>query len=114
MVFLQGKPKNIGGKYWLYRAKLHDEKAELGADSEKIAIKFDYVSDQEVSVDPKKTGRYTVEKFGTKGFFEFVEIEGSDVDVILRRNVDRETPFEFSVKGPFGQMKYLGWGKFYK
>lgn len=114
MVYLKGKPSHLGGKYWLYTAEMY-KSVPLGADMRKVSIHFDYVSDQSVDIDNKKNGRYTVEPFGTKGVFQFVETEGSDIDVILRRNVDRPDgkPFQFNIKGPFGSMWYKGKGQFY-
>ena len=114
MVQLSGKPRHVGGKYWLYKIALIDETLILGADMQKIEIKFDYVSDQEIVYDSKRAGRYTVESMGSKGYFEILEKEGSDIDIILRRNVDKEKPFEFSIKGPFGNLKYLGAGYFHE
>lgn len=115
MVYLKGRPSHLGGKYWLYTAGLY-KNLSLGADMRKISIHFDYVSDQTVEIDAKRNGRFSVEPFGSRGFFQFVEVEGSDIDVILRRNVDREEgkPFEFNIKGPFSQLGYKGSGKFYK
>lgn len=118
MILLAGSPRHIGGKYWLYRGTLFVDDVELGADLEKVSVCFDYVSDQDIEVDPESTGRYPVEPFGSKGHFEWIEVEGSDVDAVMRRNAKRleETrqPFEFSVKGPFGRVKYLGDAQFYK
>lgn len=114
MVTLKGKPVHVGGKYWLYTAVLAIPDQILGADMRKISIGFDYVADQEVEIDKKKNGRYTVENFGTKGSFQFVEIEGSDIEKILRRNADREKPFEFNIKGPFGNYGYKGKGQFFE
>jgi len=114
MVKLAGKPRHIGGKYWLYKAKLANEEALLGADMQKIEINFDYVPNQEVVYDQKKSGRYPVENLGSKGFFEFIEMEGSDIDQILRRNIDAAEPFEFSIKGPLGGLKYIGKGQFFE
>lgn len=118
MVILAGNPRHIGGKYWMYRAYLHEDEMELGADMQKIAISFDFVNDQDIEVDPMKTGRYPVEPFKTKGFFDWIEIEGSDVDIVMRRNAKRleeeKIPFEFSIKGPYGRIKYLGNGEFYR
>jgi hypothetical protein len=118
MIKLAGPPRHLGGKYWLYRGNLFVEDAELGADLEKVSLSFDYVSDQDIQVDPENTGRYPVEAFGTKGYFEWVEVEGSDVDAVMRRNAKRleeeKTPFEFTVKGPYGRVKYLGAGQFYR
>lgn len=112
MVVLSGRPKHVGGKYSLYRFKLYDPKSELGADMQRISINFDFVSNQDVEYDPKKSGRYPVEDFEQKGYFEIIEKEGSDIDTILRRNVDAEKPFEISIKGPHGNIKYTGNGKF--
>lgn len=114
MVKLAGKPRHVGGKYWLYKALLADEKAVLGADLQKVELNFDYVSNQDINYEPKNAGRYPVENFGSKGYFEFIEKEGSDIDKILRRNVEAEEPFEFSIKGPFGSMKYTGNGTFFE
>lgn len=115
MVYLKGKPSHIGGKYWLYTVGLYKDLL-LGADMKKISICFDYVSDQNVDIDGKRNGRYTVESYGSKGSFQFVEMEGSDIDVILKRNVDRKDgqPFEFNIKGPFGSLGYKGRGRFYE
>lgn len=114
MITLVGKPTRVGPKHLLYKAKLFSDDLKLGADFERISIAFDYVDNQEVTVDPKTAGRYTVEKFGTKGHFEWIEKEGSDIDQLLKKNLDNEEPFEFSVKGPYGRTKYIGNGKFYK
>jgi|JFJP01.1.fsa_nt_gi hypothetical protein len=118
MIKLAAKPRHIGGKYWLYRGNLFVQELELGADLEKVSICFDYVSDQDITVDPESTGRYPVQAFGTKGYFEWVEVEGSDVDAVMRRNAKRleedHTPFEFTIKGPYGRVKYLGDANFYK
>lgn len=113
MVKLSGKPKHVGGKYWLYKAAMADDTV-LGADMQKIEINFDYVSNQEIKYEPKQAGRYPVENLGSKGFFEFIEKEGSDIDQIFRRNLDTPEPFEFSIKGPFGALKYVGNGKFFE
>jgi hypothetical protein len=114
MVKLQGKPQKVGDIYWKYTAELYIANQRLGADMEKVGLSFDRVSDQEVDVDPKTTGRYPIEKFGKPGVFEFIEVEGSDVDQLLKRNLDRDTPFEFILKGPYGQFKYTGKGTFYE
>lgn len=114
MVTLAGQPRHVGGKYYIYRFMLMDDQVALGADMQKVALSFEYVSDQDVSYDPRHSGRYPVEDFGTKGYFEVIEKEGSDIDKILRRNVGREEPFQLSVKGPYGSLKYVGHGTWYK
>lgn len=118
MIKLAGSPRHLGGKYWLYRGSLFLDELELGVDLEKVAICFDYVSDQDIQVNPESAGRYPVEPFGTKGYFEWVEVEGSDVDTVMRRNAKRleeeHKPFEFAVKGPYGRVKYMGDARFYR
>lgn len=114
MVRLAGKPRHIGGKYWLYKALLAEEQIILGADLQKIEVNFDFVSNQDIIFDPKKAGRYTVENLGSKGYFEFIEREGSDINEILKRNIDSPEPFEFSIKGPYGGLKYIGKGNFFE
>ena len=114
MVKLAGKPRHVGGKYWLYRATLADDQAVLGADMQKIDISFEYVSGQDIDYDPKRADRFPVENFGAKGYFEIIEKEDSDIDKILRRNADAKEPFEFAIKGPFGGLKYTGNGSFFE
>ena len=114
MVILAGKPHNVGGKYFLYKLKLHENTAMLGADMQKISINFDYVKDQDIEYNPKVSGRFPVEDMNQKGTFEIIEKEGSDIDKILRRNLGREEPFQFSVKGPFGRYRYIGNATFFE
>lgn len=114
MVKLSGKPQHIGGKYYKYKINLVDETKMLGADMQKIGLNFDYVKDQWIDVDITKTGRFTVEPIGAIGYMEIVEKEGSQVDKLLKSNVDHMPPFEFSMTGPYGKLKYLGDGKFFK
>lgn len=114
MITLAGNPRSVGGKYMVYRLKLHDSKAVLGADMQRVSISFDYVSDQIIDYEASKSGRYTVEDIGTKGYFEILEREGSDIEKILRRNLGREKDFELSVKGPHGRIRYLGDAIFYE
>lgn len=114
MVRLKGKPQKVGDKHWKYTAELYVENQRLGADMEKVGLSFERVSDQEVNIDPKTSGRYPIEKFGKPGIFEFIEIEGSDIDELLKKNLERNPPFEFIVKGPYGQYKYAGNGSFYE
>jgi hypothetical protein len=116
MVKLVGKPVNVGGKFFKYRLELYDEKVSLGADMQKVALSFEYVSDQDIEYDPKTSGRYPVEDLNQKGYFEVIEKEGSDIDRIFRRNLDKgeEEEFELSIKGPYGNLKYIGNGSFYK
>lgn len=114
VVKLGPKPQHVGGKYYKYRIELVDETKVLGADMQKIGITFDYVSDQWIDVDTKQTGRFTVEPLGSVGYMEIVEKEGSQVDKILRQNLDKQPPFQFTIKGPFGKLKYLGNGSFFE
>ena len=45
---------------------------------------------------------------------EIVEKEGSEVDKILRKNLGKEPAFQFTIKGPYGRLKYLGNGSFFE
>lgn len=114
MVRLKGKPQKVGDIYWKYTAELYIDNQRLGADMEKVGLSFERVSDQDVEVDPKTSGRYPIEKFGQPGIVEFIEVEGSEIDLLLKKNLDRDTPFEFILKGPYGQYKYTGKGSFFE
>jgi hypothetical protein len=108
MVTLAGKPHHVGGRYFMYKLKLHDSTVVLGADMQKVGINFDYVKDQDIVYEPKHSGRYPVEDMNQKGTFEIIEKENSDIDKIFRRNLENAEAFEFSIKGPYGRYRYLG------